>query len=77
MFMAIKAIVLVAGIIWCCEVIGRWRSDVEELRTFENDDARRVVIVGIWVVTAAVAITVAGIAVSLIVDIVSGVRGLL
>jgi hypothetical protein len=48
----IRAGLIVAGLIWCKEILGRWREDVAELKT--PDSARRGVIVGMWAVTAVI-----------------------
>lgn len=56
---------LVLGVFWCKEVIGRWRSDMEELRTSE-DKVRKAVIIGIWVVTFFIAMYVVSVAAALI-----------
>jgi len=63
---------LVLGVFWCKEVIGRWREDVEELRTSE-DTVRKAVIVSIWVVTFFIAIFTAGAVAFLIWQIAMGV----
>ena len=53
---AIQAIFLIVGVFWCKEVLGRWRDDVEELRT--GDTTRRVVTIIIWLATLSVALFV-------------------
>lgn len=67
---------LVLGVIWCKEVIGRWRSDVEELRGCE-DKVRKAVIVGIWAVTLLIALMVIISAGGLLIIIAKGVYGAL
>jgi hypothetical protein len=47
-----RAILLIAGIWWCKEIIGRWRDDVDELKT--PDWTRRGVILGLWAFTVVV-----------------------
>jgi hypothetical protein len=47
-----RGLLLVAGIWWCKEIIGRWRDDVEELKT--PDWTRRTVILGLWAFTLVV-----------------------
>lgn len=65
---------LVLGVFWCKEVIGRWRSDVEELRASE-DKVRKAVIIGIWVVTFFIAMYIVSIAAALIWRILLGIHG--
>lgn len=48
----INAILLVVGLLWCKEVLGRWRNDVDELRT--GDRTRQVVTVVIWLFTLVI-----------------------
>ena len=48
----INAILLVVGIVWCKEVFGRWRNDVDDLRT--GDRTRQIVIVVIWLLTVGI-----------------------
>ena len=50
--MTIRAGLLVAGLWWCKEILGRLREDIAELKT--PDAARRGVIIGLWAVTAVV-----------------------
>jgi hypothetical protein len=51
-----RAGLLIAGIWWCKEILGRWREDVEEFKT--PDSARRGVILGLWAVTAVVMVLI-------------------
>jgi hypothetical protein len=48
----IRAGLIVAGLIWCKEIVGRWREDVAELKM--PDSTRRGVIVGMWALTAVI-----------------------
>jgi hypothetical protein len=48
----IRAGLIVAGLIWCKAVLGRWREDVAELKM--PDNTRRGVILGMWAVTAVI-----------------------
>ena len=47
-----RAGMLIAGLWWCKEILGRWREDVEELKA--PDATRRGVILGLWAFTAVV-----------------------
>ena len=49
----IDAILFVVGGYWCYAMLGRWRSDLEELRDV-NDNAGRAAIIGLWAVTAVI-----------------------
>ena len=44
---------VIVGVLWCREILGRWREDYGELKL--ADTARRGVIVGLWVVTLVIA----------------------
>lgn len=66
----------VLGVIWCKEVISRFRSDVEELRGCE-DKVRKAVIVGIWAVTVLIALMVIISAGRLLIIIAKGIYGAL
>lgn len=48
-----RAALLVAGIVWCGQMLRRWRSDLEEWRT-TADAMARTVILGLWLATLAV-----------------------
>ena len=72
----INAVLLAFGMYWCYEVIGRWRSDLEELREVD-DNLRKAVIVGIWAVTIVIASLVINFAIGLLTNIITGIRGLL
>jgi len=67
---------LVLGVVWCKEVIGRFRNDVEELRGCE-DKVRKAVIVGMWAVTVLIALMVVTSAGRLLIIIAKGVYGAL
>ena len=70
--LVVQAILFALGMYWCYEVFGRWRSDLEIVR--ETDDTtRRLVVVGMWVLTLGIAILVVYFAISIITRIVSGV----
>ncbi len=71
----IDAILLALGVYWCYVMLGRWRSDLEELRTVD-DNIGRAVIIGLWALTAVIAFFVINFAVGLVANIISGIRGL-
>jgi len=48
----------VLGVGWCCQVIRRFREDVQEIRQ-GREGARRGAIIFIWVLTAIIAIILA------------------
>ena len=73
--MIINAVLLALGIYWCYEMLGRWRSDLDELRTVD-DNMARAVIIGLWAITAVIAFFVINSAVGLIASLTSGIRGL-
>jgi hypothetical protein len=47
-----RGLLLVAGLWWCKEILGRWREDVEEFKA--PDATRRGVILGLWAFTVVV-----------------------
>lgn len=51
--LVISAILLVAGLWWCKEIIGRLPKDIEEFRTADNP-ADRIVILIFWALTVGV-----------------------
>ncbi len=53
----VNAILLVLGILWCREMFGRWRKDLDEFRS-SKEAVDRGVIVFLWVVTALILIAV-------------------
>ena len=46
---------LVFGTMWCREMLGRWRRDLEEFRSTQDQSARLVLAL-LWVVTALVCV---------------------
>ena len=71
----INATLFALGAYWCYEMLGRWRSDLDELRTVD-DNMARAVIIGLWAITAVIAFFVINAAVGLIASTTSGIRGL-
>ena len=71
----IDAILFVVGGYWCYVMLGRWRSDLEELREVD-DNAGRAAIIGLWAVTAVIAFFAINFAVSFVANIISGIRSL-
>lgn len=47
-----QAFLIVLGCLWCREIFGRMRNDVQEVR--EGDATRRGIIIGLWLVTAVI-----------------------
>ncbi len=74
--LVLNAILFVAGVWWCKEVLGRWRDDVEELREVE-EMPRKAVIVIIWLLTIVIAVYVLNFGYHLAASIVTGVRDLM
>ncbi len=71
-----QALLFALGVYWCYEVIGRWQEDLIEFREVE-DKIRKVVIVGIWVVTVIIAIFLVRFTYGLISRIIPGIRSLI
>jgi len=59
------AAVVVLALVWMRAMLGRWRSDLHELRT-TDDGAARAVIAALWGATALVAVFLVGFAVRLV-----------
>jgi len=49
----------VLGVVWCYQVIGRFREDVQEIREVK-EGARRGAIIFIWVLTVIIAVVLIG-----------------
>lgn len=74
-FVAIKAVLFVGGLVWCKEVFERRHEDLETLR--EGDDRMHsALIMGFWIVTLLIALAVSWMLMDAVRDIVRGVRGL-
>lgn len=50
-----NAVLVVLGILWCREMFGRWRKDLEEYRTAKDASARQATII-LWGATALVVV---------------------
>ena len=48
-----NAALVVLGLFWCREMLGRWRRDLDELRSGSDANAR-LAIVALWVATAVI-----------------------
>lgn len=51
----INAVLLVLGLIWCREMFGRWRRDLDEFRSTKDASVRQALI-AIWAVTALIVV---------------------
>lgn len=71
-----QAVLLALGIGWCYAVVQQWREHVAELREGQAMIAK-VIVIGLWLVTAIVAFFTAGMIVNLIQSIARGIRDLL
>ena len=61
------------GVLWCYEVIGRFRQDVQEIREVK-EFTRKVAIIFIWAVTVIIALLLIKYSVVIIKGLVSLVR---
>lgn len=50
------AVLMVLGILWCREMFGRWRSDLDEFRS-STDGSERAIIVFFWTVTMVIVVS--------------------
>ena len=69
----IYAILLVGGLWWCKEIIGRLPQDIEEFRTSDNT-AEKGVIVFYWALTVVIILLIAFFLWGLIASILSAFR---
>lgn len=72
----LNAVLFALGAYWCYEMVGRWHSDLDELRT-NPDNLARATIIGMWLLTAAIGLFVVNFAWGLAANIFFGVKGLL
>lgn len=68
------ALFFVLGLCWCGAILGRWRSDLADLR--DCDAMHRIVILGIWLLTIPIGVFVVNVAITMVMGIVNGVRSL-
>ena len=67
------SLLLVGALVWIKEMLGRWRSDLEELRDPKTEWIPRLCLIGLWLVTFVIALA----AISFIVGIsIMALRGL-
>jgi hypothetical protein len=64
-----------AGVVWCCEIIGRWREDLKELREVD-EPGRKAGIIIVWAITIVIAVAVIWAAIIVLARIISGLPGL-
>jgi len=75
--MLIDGILLALGLVWLKAMYGRWREDWDELRRPETDVIPRLVIIGMWLLTALIACYVISLLAMIVVGIFTGLKGLL
>ena len=63
----------VLGVVWCYQVIRRFREDVQEIREVK-EGARRGAIIFIWVLTVIIAIVLIRYSLAIVYEIASWVR---
>ena len=73
--LVVDAVLFSLGVYWCYIVLGRWLSDLEELREVK-DGYRRAGVLFIWAVTIVIAIFVVNFAVAVVTNIVNGIKSL-
>lgn len=69
--MVINAFLFVFELLWCKEIVGRWRDDVDELRS--GSITRQIVTVGIWLITLGIIFWIVGLVWTLIKNIINAV----
>ena len=75
--MLFAAILLVFALWWLKEMLGRWRSDLEELRDPQTEWIPRLCLIGLWLVTFVIAIAVFSFIISIVIMAMTGLRALL
>lgn len=50
-----NAVLIVLGILWCRQVFGRWRRDLDEFRS-TKETSTRIVLIVIWFLTANITV---------------------
>ena len=71
------AILLVFALWWLKEMLGRWRSDLEELRDPQTEWIPRLCLIGLWLVTFVIAIAAFSFIISIVIMAMAGLRALL
>ena len=51
----INAVLMVLGILWCREMFGRWRRDLDEFQS-TKDASTRQVLIALWLLTALIVV---------------------
>ena len=75
--MLFAAILLVFALWWLKEMLGRWRSDLEELRDPQTEWIPRLCLIGLGLVTFVIAIAAFSFIISIVIMAMAGLRALL
>lgn len=75
--MLFASILLVFALWWLKEMLGRWRSDLEELRDPQTEWIPRLCLIGLWLVTFVIAIAAFSFIISIVIMAMAGLRALL
>ncbi len=75
--MLFASILLVFALWWLKEMLGRWRSDLEELRDPQTEWIPRLCLIGLWLVTLVIAIAAFSFIISIVIMAMAGLRALL
>jgi hypothetical protein len=51
----VNAVLIVLGILWCREMFGRWRRDLDEFRTTKDASTRQALMV-MWLLTTVIVV---------------------
>lgn len=70
-------ILLILALWWIKEMYKRWREDWSELRNPDTDITPRLVIIGMWLLTALIAFYAISVLMMIAVGIISGLHSLL
>lgn len=70
-------ILLILALWWIKEMFNRWREDWSELRNPETDIIPRLVLIGMWLLTALIAFYAISVLVMIAVGIISGLHSIL
>ncbi|MGC8559636.1 MAG: hypothetical protein ACP5O1_03055 [Phycisphaerae bacterium] len=74
--MLFEGILFILALWWLKEMLGRVREDWIEVRNPETELIPRLVLIGLWLLTALVALFVLSVAIMIITGIVSGLKSM-
>jgi len=64
----VNGVLLALGFLWCREMFGRWRKDLEEYRAAKDPSTRQALIV-VWGITALVVVLLVNFLVGILINL--------